>query len=53
MRMLQWQRRLRIGQQRKWGEVGVYSKFIKNNTGSTDLIVNDQIIDQNNIQYFE
>ena len=53
MRMLQWQRRLRIGQQRKWGEVGVYSKFIKNNTGSTDLIVNDQIIDQNNIQYFD
>lgn len=53
MRMLQWQRRLRIGQQRKWGEVGVYSKFIKNNTGSTDLIVNDQIIEQNNIQYFD
>jgi hypothetical protein len=53
MRMIQWQRRLRIGQERKWGEVGVYSKFIKNNTGSTDLIVNDQIIEQNNVQYFE
>lgn len=52
-RMVQWQRRLRIGQERKWGEVGVYSKFIKNNTGSTDLIVNDQIIEQNNIQYFD
>lgn len=52
-RMVQWQRRLRIGQERKWGEVGVYSKFIKNNTGATDLIVNDQIIEQNNIQYFD
>ncbi len=53
MRMVQWQRRLRIGQERKWGEVGVYSKFIKNNTGAVDLIVNDQIIEQNNIQYFD
>lgn len=53
MRMVQWQRRLRVAQERKWGEVGVYSKFIKNNNGSTDLIVNDQIIEQNNIQYFD
>ncbi len=52
-RMLQWQRRLRIAQERKWGEVGVYSKFIKNNNGTTQLIVNDQIIEQNNIQYFD
>lgn len=53
MRMIQWQRRLRIAQERKWGEVGVYSKFIKNNNGTTELIVNDQIIEQNNIQYFD
>lgn len=53
IRMIQWQRRLRIAQMRKWGEVGVYSKFIKNNQGTTDLIVNDQIIEQNNIQYFD
>lgn len=53
MRMVQWQRRLRIAQERKWGEVGVYSKFIKNNNGTTQLIVNDQIIEQNNIQYFD
>lgn len=53
MRMLQWQRRLRVAQERKWGEVGVYSKFIKNNNGTTQLIVNDQIIEQNNIQYFD
>lgn len=52
-RMVQWQKRLRIAQERKWGEVGVYSKFIKNNNGATDLIVNDQIIEQNNIQYFD
>lgn len=53
VRMIQWERRLRIAQERKWGEIGVYSKFIKNNTGQTDLIVNDQIIEPNNIQYFQ
>jgi hypothetical protein len=53
MRMVQWQRRLRVAQERKWGEVGVYSKFIKNNNGATQLIVNDQIIEQNNIQYYD
>lgn len=53
VRMLQWQRRLRIAQMRKWGEVGVYSKFIKNNQGTTELIVNDLIIEPNNIQYFD
>jgi len=52
-RMVQWQRRLRIGQERKWGEVGVYSKFIKNNNGAVQLIVNDQIIEKNNIQYYD
>lgn len=52
-RMVQWQRRLRVAQERKWGEVGVYSKFIKNNNGTAQLIVNDQIIEQNNIQYFD
>lgn len=53
VRMLQWQRRLRVAQERKWGEVGVYGKFIKNNNGASQLIVNDQIIEQNNIQYFD
>lgn len=53
VRMVQWQKRLRVAQERKWGEVGVYSKFIKNNNGATQLIVNDQIIEQNNIQYFD
>lgn len=52
-RMVQWQKRLRVAQERKWGEVGVYSKFIKNNNGATQLIVNDLIIEQNNIQYFD
>lgn len=53
MRMVQWQKRLRIAQERKWGEVGVYAFFIKNNTGGTDLIATDQIIQANNIQYFD
>ena len=52
-RMVQWQRRLRVAQERKWGEVGVYAKFIKNNSGTAELIVNDLIIEQNNIQYFD
>lgn len=52
-RMVQWQRYLRIAQERKWGQIGVYGKFIKNNTGATQLIVNDQIIEQNNIQYYD
>lgn len=53
IRLVSWQRRLRIAQERKWGEIGVYSKFIKNNTGQTELIVNDSIIEPNNIQYFD
>src|SRR5262249_233061 len=53
VRMILWQRRLRIAQERKWGEVGVYSKFVKNNSGSSDLIVSDKIIEANNIEYFD
>jgi len=52
-RMVQWQRHLRIAQERKWGQIGVYAKFIKNNNGASQLIVNDQIIEQNNIQYYD
>lgn len=53
MRMVTWQRRLRIFQYRRCGEVGVYAKFIKDNTGINQLITSDTIITQNNIQYFE
>lgn len=52
-RVIQWQRRIRIAQERKWAEMGVYSKFIKNNSGANELIITDTILDENNVQYFD
>lgn len=52
-RLIVWQRKVRVAQTRRWGEIGIYSKFMKNNTGETTLIVSDTIITPNNIQYFE
>lgn len=52
-RMIVWEKKVRIAQKRKWGEIGVYSKFITNNTGQTSLTVSDTIITPNNIQYFQ
>lgn len=42
---------LYIFQYRKCGTVGVYQKWIKTNSGSDQLIVNDTIIEKNNIRY--
>lgn len=53
IRMYVWQRELRIFQERRCGRVGVFAKFIKNNTGANSLITSDTIITPNNIQYFE
>lgn len=53
MRMIVWQKRVRIAQKRKWGEIAVYGKFIKNNSGEVSLVVSDTIITPNNIQYME
>jgi hypothetical protein len=53
IRMRARQRELRIFQKRRTGRVGIYSKFVKNNDGSTNLIVSDTIITPNNIQYYE
>jgi len=55
IRMVEWVggKRLRVFQERKVGEVGVYQKFITNQTNSVNLVVSDTIITQNNIQYFE
>lgn len=52
-RLIVWQKKVRVAQTRKWGEIGIYSKFMTNNTGETTLIVSDTIITPNNIQYFE
>ena len=45
-------RRFLIFQYRKTGVKGIYNKFIKNNDGQVQLIVSDQIITQNNINYY-
>ena len=47
------ERSVRIYQQRKVGVIGVYQKFIKNNTGNNQLIVADTIITPNNINYYD
>jgi len=47
------QRELRVFQKRRCGRVGVYQKFITNQSANTSLVVSDTIITQNNIQYFE
>lgn len=53
IRMRVRQRELRIFQYRRCGQVGIYQKFIKGNTGSNQLITTDTIITPNNIHYFE
>jgi hypothetical protein len=46
------QRILRVFQAAGVGQVGVYSQFITNANGVTQLIYTTQIITQNNIQYY-
>lgn len=43
---------LRVFQERGVGVVGVYSQFISNSQGQTELILSKDIITQNNIQYY-
>lgn len=44
---------LLIGQNKRIGIIGIYSKFIKNNDGQTQLVISDSIITKDNIQYYE
>lgn len=44
--------KLHIFQYRKCGVKGIYNKYIKNTNDSTQLIVTDTILTQNNIQYY-
>lgn len=46
------ERFMRVFQAAGTGQVGVYSQFITNSKGETSLIYTDQIITQNNIQYY-
>jgi hypothetical protein len=53
VRLKQHGRQLRVHQERKSGVVGVYGQFIKDQTGTNQLVTTDQIITQNNIQYYD
>jgi hypothetical protein len=53
MKMRVRQRELRIFQYRRCGQVGIYQKFIKDNSGVNQLVTTDTIITPNNIRYFE
>lgn len=52
MRMINHERTLRIYQETRIGQVGVYSKFIKDKDGNSNLITSDAIITPNNIDYY-
>jgi len=43
---------LRVFQNKGVGRYGIYSKYIRNNSGQNELVVTDEIITANNIQYF-
>ena len=47
------QKEMRVFQQRRCGRIGVYNKFIRDNSGQNVLTSTDTIITQNNIQYYE
>jgi hypothetical protein len=53
IRLIVRQREMRVFQKRRCGRVGVYQKFVTNESANTSLIVSDTIITPNNIQYFE
>lgn len=44
---------LRVFQDRAVGQYGVYSRFIQNNSGQSELVTTDEIITANNIQYYK
>lgn len=53
LRLVAWERELRIYQKRRVGHTGIYAKFIKDNDGNNTLVTTDGIISPNNIEYFE
>jgi hypothetical protein len=46
------EREMRVYQQIRVGVVGIYSKFIKDQTGTNSLVTSDTIITKNNINYY-
>lgn len=43
---------LRVFQDRGVGQYGIYSRFIQNNSGQSELVTTNEIITTNNIQYY-
>lgn len=52
-RFLFFKKKLIVFQELKSGRYGVYSKYIRNNSGESELVVTDEILTKNNIQYYE
>lgn len=46
-------KQLRVFQNRGVGVYGIYGKFIRNNNNQSELVVTDEIITSNNIQYYQ
>lgn len=44
---------LRVAQDRGIGQYGIYSRFIQNNQGQSELVTTNEIITTNNIQYYQ
>lgn len=44
---------LRVFQDRGCGQYGIYSRFIQNNAGESELVTTNEIITTNNIQYYQ
>lgn len=53
MRIVAWQRELRIFQKRRCGHTGIYGRFLKDNDGNNVLVTTDAIITPQNVEYFE
>lgn len=51
-RMMIWDKILTFFQDRKVGQVGVFGKFISDQTGNQQLITTDTIIAKDNVQYY-
>jgi hypothetical protein len=51
-KMRVWDRILTFFQERKCGQTGVFAKFIQDNEGTNQLVTTNQIITQNNVQYY-
>lgn len=45
-------RMLRVFQERKCGQTGIYSKFLQNNEGGSAVVTTNDVITKNNIQYY-